>query len=140
LRKLSAALSLGCALAAPAVAAGLDDQLNWLVGHRAPAAMQSEWQPVEPVRQPGPWMTAVRRGEGWASLDGWMRGDPVLRAWVVFRFDADADGWLSADEAEAARTAFYAMADLNGSGRMTSEEFVVGWAKARAELDSLYAG
>lgn len=135
MRSLLAALSLGCALAAPAVATDWNADLEHIA---TDAGSQSPWRaadqiPLQPV------MSVERRGEGWSQLDGWMRGDPVLRQWVIGRFDSNRDTWLSDAEASDARRTFYSMADLNRSGRLTSEEFVSGWAVAKGELLNLYA-
>lgn len=141
MRKLFAALSLGCTLAVPAVAASLEEDIERLAHGWASAGPQSEWRhyvdrPLDGrLAVPG----AYREGDGWLVLDGWMRGDPLLRHWVLHRFDIDGDGWLTSLEGEAARRAFYELADGNDSGRITSEEFVDGWTQVRQELRSFYA-
>jgi len=148
LRKLLTVLLLASGITAPAVAANWNDDLARVMRHWTPPAPQSAWRPdgipdqTEAGYDPAlidPFVSHERRGAGWALLDGWMRGDPVLRQWVLSRFDANGDTWLSEDEAEVARRTFYSMADTNGSGRITSEEFVLGWAQARDELRRTYA-
>lgn len=143
MRGLVVALAFGCAVAAPAVALDWNSELLELA-HRWPtAAPQSEWQSDTATPLDEHWdgneAGLSRQGAGWAMLDGWMRGDQLLRRWVVYRFDQNGDAWLSVAEAQAARQAFYSMADANGSGRITSEEFVVGWKEARRELRDSYA-
>ena len=140
LRKLLAALSLACLLAAPVIAtdwnADLDDLAQRWDQSDAP---QSEWRDeadvpysedrlIEPIR---PFAYA---GDGWATLDGWMRRDPLLRQWAIQRFDADGDTGLSLAEAASARHSFYALADGNRSGIITSEEFLNGWGTVRAAM------
>lgn len=142
LRKLFAVLSLGCVLTAPSVATGWND-LESMARRWAPAAPQSEWGSAEAgshrydLVETRPGFSYF--GDGWPVLDGWMRGDPLLRHWVLHRFDLNGDTWLSEPEARTARRTFYAMADGNGSGRMTSEEFVTGWMRVRQELHGFYA-
>ena len=140
MRKLLAALSLAGLLAVPAIATDWNADLDDLARRWArPDAPQSEWRDepdlpylegslTEPVR------AFAYAGEGWATLDGWMRGDPLLRHWVLNRFDLNGDTWLSVSEAATARRAFYSLADANRSGVITSEEFVSGWGMVRAAV------
>jgi hypothetical protein len=140
LRKLLAALSLACLLAVPAIAtdwdAGLDDLARrW----DRPDGPQSEWLDVPDAVYPEgrlnePIAPFGYAGDGWATLDGWMRRDPLLRQWVLHRFDLNGDTWLSVPEATMARRAFYALADANRSGIITSEEFVYGWSTVRGAV------
>ena len=140
MRRLIAALSLGCALAAPAVAVGWHDDIDEFADGWTTEGPQSEWSMAErPLDGRLAVPPADRAGDGWMLLDGWMRGDPLLRHWVLHRFDLDGDAWLTASEAEAAQRTFYQIADANGSGRITSEEFVDGWAQVRQELRGFYA-
>ena len=113
MRKLLAALPLACLLAVPAIAtdwnAGLDDLARrW----DRPDGPQSEWRdepaspnleglPIEPAR------AFAYAGDGWATLDGWMRGDPLLRQWLLHRFDLDGDSRQSVSEAASGRRAGY---------------------------------
>lgn len=131
--------------ALPAIAGGQSFRLDIMADRWAATAAQSPW--TEPSAAP---VRALDRvvaatpgfaydGEGWSSLDGWMRGDPTLRHWVLHRFDLDADGRLSPDEGGMARRGFYAIADVNRSDRITREEFVAGWSEIRRELQSFYA-
>ena len=147
MRRLLTVLLLASGITAPAVATNWNDDLVQVMRHWTPSAPQSEWRPdrgreeADAGYDPAvvdPFVSHERRGVGWAMLDGWMRGDPVLRQWVLSRFDANRDTWLSEGEAAAARRTFYAMADTNGSGRITSEEFVLGWVQARDELRRAY--
>ena len=112
---------------APAVAVGWS--ADWLEDAPGPV----EGSLVEP--QPG----GERYGEGWQRLDGWMRGDPLLRHWVTHRFDLDGDSWLSDEEGAMARRSFYAVADANDSGVISPDEFVAGWSSVRRELRRFYA-
>lgn len=141
MRKLFAALWLAGALTVPAVAtdwnAGLDDFAR-------DASPQSEWRDGEWVSGTGeafvdPIRAFEYRGAGWVTLDGWMRGDPTLRQWVLLRFDADGDAALDVPEAAMARRAFYTLADGNRSGVITSEEFMNGWGTVRVALLGPYA-
>jgi len=145
LRKLMAALGLGCVLAVPAVATDWKDELDQLARDAAPVAgPQSEWRDGEWLAGTGqrvvdPIRAFAYAGDGWATLDGWMRRDPLLRQWTLQRFDADGNGWLSLPEAASARHSFYALADANRSGIITSEEFVNGWGTVRTALLGRYA-
>lgn len=141
MRKLFAALWLAGAVAVPAVAtdwnAGLDDFVR-------DASPQSEWRDGEWVSGTGeafvdPIRAFEYRGAGWVTLDGWMRGDPTLRQWVLLRFDADGDAALDVPEAAMARRAFYMLADGNRSGVITSDEFMNGWGTVRVALLGPYA-
>ena len=49
--------------------------------------------------------------------------DWVLMNWALKRFDADRDILLSPAEAEAAARAFRHIADGNGDGRVTQQEY-----------------
>lgn len=148
MRKLIAALSLGCVLSVPAVATNWHSELDSFATRWAPRhAPQSIWHghdeavqfsgamagPVDPIR------AFAYVGNGWTTLDGWMRRDPLLRQWIALRFDADGDRALSPGEAAMARQAFYTLADANRSGIITSEEFVEGWGTVRAAVFSPYA-
>ena len=140
MRKLLAALSVACLLAVPAIATDWNAKVDDLAGHwDQPDGPQSEWREhpdapylegrlIEPVR------AFAYAGDGWATLDGWMRGDPLLRHWVLHRFDLNGDTWLSVSEAAMARHAFYSLADANRSGIVTSDEFVSGWSTVRAAV------
>ena len=112
MRKLLAALSLACLLTVPAIATDWNGELDDLAQRwDQPDGPQSEWRDapyapdldgsvIDPVR------AFAYAGDGWATLDGWMRGDPLLRQWVLHRFDLNGDSWLSAPEAAMARRAF----------------------------------
>lgn len=145
MRKLMAALALGCVLAVPAVATDWKNELDMLARDTAPDnAPQSEWRDGEWVAGTGPEVVDPIRafayaGDGWATLDGWMRRDPLLRQWTLQRFDADGDSGLSPAEAASARHGFYAVADANRSGIITSEEFLIGWGTVRAAMLGPYA-
>lgn len=49
--------------------------------------------------------------------------DWVLMNWALKFYDRDRDILLNPDEAEAAATAFRAMADTDGDGRVTTQEY-----------------
>jgi hypothetical protein len=49
--------------------------------------------------------------------------DWVLMNWALKYFDADRDIMLEAAEAQAAAERFRALADANGDGRVTPEEY-----------------
>lgn len=49
--------------------------------------------------------------------------DWVLANWALKQFDSDRDILLSQSEAEAAAAAFRDIADSNGDGRVTPEEY-----------------
>jgi len=49
--------------------------------------------------------------------------DWVLMNWALKFYDQDRDVLLSPSEAEAAASAFRAMADANGDGRVTRDEY-----------------
>jgi hypothetical protein len=49
--------------------------------------------------------------------------DWVLMNWALKYFDADRDILLEPNEAQAAAEAFRRMADTNGDGRVTPEEY-----------------
>ena len=49
--------------------------------------------------------------------------DWVLMNWALKFYDADRDILLSATEARRAADAFRSMADANGDGRVTTEEY-----------------
>lgn len=145
MRKLIIALALGAAAALPAIASEESYRLDEMAADWQATPAQTEWVD-EPVAEDPDLDRAARApigvsrvGDGWPALDGWMRGDPTLRHWVMHRFDLDADGWLTTDEALMARRAFYQIADSNHSDRITSEEFVAGWSTVRQELRSFYA-
>lgn len=145
MRNLIIALALGCAASLPAIASDMSERAYVFADDGAAIVADSEWVDEAPAEEPivheAPDRFGMFRyaGGGWAELDGWMRGDPILRHWVLFRFDLDADGYLAPDEAAMARRAFYEMADANRSDRITSEEFVTGWSAVRQELRGFYA-
>lgn len=143
MRKPVLALTLAATFALPAVAGEEPSRFDTPAPQWTAVPLQSPWRdaPVTDDRSDErPALRPLRiAGEGWAALDGWMRGDPMLRHWVMYRFDLDADGGLAADEAALARRAFYAVADANRSGVISREEFVSGWSSARRELRSVYA-
>ena len=60
--------------------------------------------------------------------------DWVLMNWALKFFDRDHDVLLSAAEAQAAADAFRKLADTNGDGRVTPEEY----RAARAEILARY--
>ena len=49
--------------------------------------------------------------------------DWVLMNWALKFYDRDRDILLEADEAEAAARAFRSMADADGDGRVTTQEY-----------------
>src|SRR5438270_8269776 len=49
--------------------------------------------------------------------------DWVLMNWALKYYDADRDILLESNEAQAAADAFRGMADTNGDGRVTPEEY-----------------
>lgn len=49
--------------------------------------------------------------------------DWVLMNWALKYFDSDHDYLLDPDEAQAAAEAFRKIADTNGDGRVTTEEY-----------------
>ena len=49
--------------------------------------------------------------------------DWVLMNWALKFYDADRDILLSPAEAQAAAGAFWGMADANGDGRVTTDEY-----------------
>ncbi len=145
MRKLILTLALGAVAALPAIANEESFRLDEMAAGWEGTPAQSEWvdepggEALEYDRAARAPIGISRVGDGWPALDGWMRGDPTLRHWVMHRFDLDADGWLTIDEALMARRAFYQIADTNRSDRITSEEFVAGWSTVRQELRSFYA-
>ena len=145
MRKLCVALWLASALTVPAIATDWDSELDRLAREaQTSTAPQSEWREGEWVSGTGPRIidpiaAFEYRGAGWTMLDGWMRGDPTLRSWVLLRFDADGDEALSLPEAGMARRVFYTLADTNRSGVITSEEFMTGWGTVRVALLGPYA-
>lgn len=145
MRKLILTLALGAIAALPAIAGEESFRRDEMVSDWQATPAPSEWSDgptfddgydEREARAPIGFSYA---GDGWSSLDGWMRGDPTLRHWVMHRFDLDADGWLTTEEALMARRTFYRIADANRSDRITSEEFVTGWSTVRRELQSFYA-
>ncbi|MFC3713693.1 hypothetical protein ACFOMD_14030 [Sphingoaurantiacus capsulatus] len=138
MRKLIIALALGGALSLPAIANDWTEQAETLADDGFALAGSDEWGEEPRLAAPDRFGQFRYDGSGWAELDGWMRGDPTLRHWVLFRFDLDADGQLTADEAAMARRGFYELADANRSDRITSEEFVSGWMAVRQELQGFY--
>ena len=145
MRKLMAALALGGVLTVPAVATDWKNEIETLAREAAPVeGAQSEWRDGEWLAGTGPRIIDPIRaftyaGDGWATLDGWMRRDLLLRQWVLRGFDSDGDEALSAVEAAAARHGFYSIADSNRSGIITSEEFMDGWGTVRAAMLGPYA-
>lgn len=145
MRNLIIALALGGALSLPAIANDWSDSADAFAADGAAVLAEAQWTDDSPLGESSAGEAPDRfgmfryAGGGWAELDGWMRGDPTLRHWVLFRFDLDADGNLAPDEAEMARRAFYELADTNQSDRITSEEFVAGWSAVRQELRGFYA-
>lgn len=145
MRKLVAALWLCSVLTVPAVATDWNTEIDALANAAAPAeAPQSEWRegqwlPGTGARVADPIRAFEHRGPGWVTLDGWMRGDPTLRSWVLLRFDTNGDEALSTSEAAMARRTFYTLADTNRSGVITSEEFLNGWGTVRVALLGPYA-
>lgn len=155
MRTLVFAAALMGAVALPAIAEEQSYRLDVMTEGWATAAAETPWRdakleaesldgdlPADEAMPPAsiaPSPGFSYAGDGWPLLDGWMRGDPTLRHWVMHRFDLDADGWLTVDEAAMARRGFYAIADGNRSDRITSEEFVAGWSVVRRELQSFYA-
>lgn len=155
MRTLVIAAALMGAVALPAIAEEQSYRLDVMTEGWATAAAETSWREgsleaesldddllvdeaiPRAATAPSPGFSYA--GDGWPLLDGWMRGDPTLRHWVMHRFDLDADGWLTVDEAAMARRGFYAIADTNLSDRITSAEFVTGWSVVRRELQSFYA-
>lgn len=60
--------------------------------------------------------------------------DWVLMNWALKFFDSNRDILLEPNEADAAADAFRKMADANGDGRVTPQEY----AAARAQILSRY--
>lgn len=145
MRKLMAALGLGCVLTVPAVATDWQRELDELAREAAPIEgpqsrwRDGEWLPGTGARIVDPIRAFTYAGDGWATLDGWLRRDPLLRQWVVRSFDGNGDSWLSLTEAASARHGFYTLADANRSGIITSEEFLDGWGTVRAAMLGPYA-
>ena len=148
MRNFLVALSLACALSMPAIATNWGAEIDGLANRwAAPNAPQSQWRSGADetslagggVHRLDPIRAFTYAGSGWSTLDGWMRGDPLLRQWVLHRFDADGDGMLSINEAAMARQVFYTLADSNRSGIITSEEFLNGWGTVRAAIFDPYA-
>jgi hypothetical protein len=66
--------------------------------------------------------SASLRGDPVAAREIFER-DWVLMNWALKKFDANRDILLSQPEAEAAARAFREIADGNGDGRVTPEEY-----------------
>ena len=143
MRKLVFALLIGCGLALPAVATGWNAELDDLASRWAADAPQSSWRedgpPIAARGHVDPIRAFAYAGRGWSTLDGWMKGDLLLRQWIAHRFDLDADGALSVEEAAMARRSFYLLADASRSGIITREEFLTGWGTVRAAIFDPYA-
>ena len=73
------------------------------------------------IAQPRPLNIAVRVDPTAARQI--LERDWVLMNWALKFYDADRDILLSPAEAEIAAGAFRAMADANGDGRVTPEEY-----------------
>lgn len=77
-------------------------------------------------------------GSGWRVLEPDIGVDPLLRDWVMLRFDANGSGRLGRDEARAANDAFWALADRDGDGSASDEEWNAARDVAAQELQSAY--
>ena len=77
-------------------------------------------------------------GSGWRVLEPDIGVDPLLRDWVMLRFDANGSGRLGRDEARAANDAFWALADRDGDGSASDEEWGAARDVAAQELQSAY--
>lgn len=77
-------------------------------------------------------------GTGWRVLEPEIGVDPLLRDWVMLRFDANGSGRLGRDEARAANAAFWALADRDGDGTASDEEWNAARELAEEELRSAY--
>jgi hypothetical protein len=142
LRTLFAWLALACAASAPAVAVGWTEETDQFAREMSGSFEGSSTDDGRFVADR--WEDPIRAfsyaGPGWATLDGWMRRDLVLRQWIVHRFDRDFDDALSVEEASSARKVFYWLADANRSGIITPEEFTRGWTTVRGAMLEPYAG
>ena len=77
-------------------------------------------------------------GSGWRVLEPELAFDPLLRDWVMLRFDANGNGRLGRYEARAANESFWALADPNRDGSTSEEEWTAARQAAARELDSAY--
>ncbi|MDQ3143451.1 MAG: hypothetical protein M3Q57_01045 [Pseudomonadota bacterium] len=61
-----------------------------------------------------------------------VRGDSIIEAWALARFDRNQDGWLTLYEAQAAVDEFRAIADADRDGQVTPREYEGGVAFIKA--------
>ena len=77
-------------------------------------------------------------GSGWRMLEPELGMNPLLRDWVMLRFDANGNGRLGRHEARAANEAFWALADPNRDGSTSDEEWTAARQAAERELEAEY--
>lgn len=77
-------------------------------------------------------------GSGWRVLEPAIALDPLLRDWVMLRFDANGSGRLGRDEARAANAAFWSLTDRDGDGSASEEEWNAARAIAAGEVRAAY--
>jgi hypothetical protein len=73
------------------------------------------------LAQPQP--TAASAGVNPPAARSLFERDWVLMNWALKFYDADRDVLLSPGEAQSAADAFRSMADANGDGRVTTQEY-----------------
>lgn len=77
-------------------------------------------------------------GSGWRLLEPQIAADPLLRDWVMLRFDANGSGRLGRDEARAANAAFWILMDRDGDGAASEEEWTAARQIVSQELRAAY--
>jgi len=77
-------------------------------------------------------------GSGWRVLEPAIALDPLLRDWVMLRFDANGSGRLGRDEARAANAAFWSLTDRDGNGTATDAEWNAAREIAAGEVRAAY--
>jgi len=73
------------------------------------------------IAQPGPTVATVRADP--VAARQILERDWILMNWALKFYDANRDILLSPTEAQTAADAFRSMADANGDGRVTTDEY-----------------
>ena len=105
-------------------------------GYRGYGGYYGGWPPY--YYAPGGYAGFGYGGSGWRVLAPQIAADPLLRNWVMLRFDFNESGRLGRDEARAANAAFWTLTDRDGDGTASDEEWNDARGVASRELQAAY--